>query len=111
MRSRCPAEPREAGTVTAELAVAVPAVLLVLAACLGGLAAGAEQLRLQGAAALAARSAARGDGDARAAVLAAGAGAGEVRFSRTADGVVCATASAQAVVPLAARACALGAAG
>ncbi|MDH2443202.1 hypothetical protein QDR37_04495 [Amnibacterium sp. CER49] len=91
--------------------MAVPAVLLVLAACLGGLTAGAEQLRLQGAAALAARSVARGDGEARAGVMATEAGAGAVRFGRTADGVVCATASAEVVVTLAARACALGAAG
>jgi hypothetical protein len=38
----------------------VPAVLLVLAVCLGGLQLATQQLRLQDAAALAARSAARG---------------------------------------------------
>ncbi|GAA4754397.1 hypothetical protein GCM10025783_29300 [Amnibacterium soli] len=41
--------------MTAELAVAVPAVLLVLAACLGGLRIGAERLRVVDAAAQGAR--------------------------------------------------------
>lgn len=50
-----------AGTVTAEFAVAVPAVLIVLAACLGGVRIGAEQLRVVDAASAAARIAARGD--------------------------------------------------
>jgi hypothetical protein len=111
MPSRCRADRHDAGTVTAELAVAVPAVLLVLGACLGGLAAGTEQLRLQGAAAIAARSAARSDGDARAAALGTLAGASAVRFTRTADGVVCAVASGEAPLPITARACALGPAG
>lgn len=48
------------GTVTAEFAVALPAVVLVLAACLGGLQVAGHQLRLQDAAAVAARSVARG---------------------------------------------------
>jgi hypothetical protein len=60
MRSRCRAD-RDAGTVTAELAVALPAVLLVLAACLGGLRVGAERLRVVDAAAQAARSVAVGE--------------------------------------------------
>lgn len=47
--------------MTAELAVAVPAVLLVLAACLGGLRVGAERIRVVDAAAQGARLAARGD--------------------------------------------------
>jgi hypothetical protein len=47
--------------VTAELAVAVPAVLLVLAACLGGLRVGAERLRVVDAAAQGARLAALGE--------------------------------------------------
>jgi hypothetical protein len=47
--------------VTAELAVAVPAVVLVLAMCLAGVTAGIDQIRCVDAARLAARSAARGD--------------------------------------------------
>ncbi|GAA2750033.1 hypothetical protein [Amnibacterium kyonggiense] len=46
--------------MTAEFAVAVPAVLLVLAACLGGLRIGVERLRVVDAAAQAARAAAVG---------------------------------------------------
>ncbi len=47
--------------MTAELAVAVPAVLLVLAACLGGLRVGTERLRVVDAAAQSARLAALGE--------------------------------------------------
>jgi hypothetical protein len=50
------------GSVTAEFVVLVPAVLMVLACCLGGLSLVGAQLRLQDAAAQAARSAARGGG-------------------------------------------------
>lgn len=46
---------------TAEFAVAVPAVVLVLAICLTGLLAGLDQVRCVDAAHLAARAAARGD--------------------------------------------------
>lgn len=47
--------------MTAELALAIPAVLLVLAACLGGLRLGLERIRLTDAAGVAARIAARGE--------------------------------------------------
>jgi hypothetical protein len=47
--------------VTAELAVALPAVVLVLAMCLAGVTAGIDQIRCVDAARVAARSAARGD--------------------------------------------------
>lgn len=47
--------------MTAEFAVAVPAVLLVLAACLGGLRVGTERLRVVDAAAQSARLAAIGE--------------------------------------------------
>lgn len=47
--------------VTAELAVAVPAVVLVLALCLGAVRAGVDQVRCVDAARIAARAAARGD--------------------------------------------------
>ena len=46
---------------TAELAVALPAVILVLALCLTGLALGIDQLRCEDAARVAARAASRGD--------------------------------------------------
>lgn len=49
------------GSISAEFAAVVPAVLLVLACCLGGLQLGGQQIRLQDAAAATARSLARGD--------------------------------------------------
>jgi hypothetical protein len=50
------------GSVTAEFAAVVPAVLLVLAACLGGIHVVGQQVRMTDAAADGARSLARGDG-------------------------------------------------
>ena len=47
--------------VTAELAVAIPAVVLVLALCLAGVTAGIDQIRCVDSARIAARAAARGD--------------------------------------------------
>ncbi len=55
---------RDHGAVTAEFAVALPAVLLLLALLLAGSAAGITQLRLEEAARAGARALARGDGDA-----------------------------------------------
>jgi hypothetical protein len=52
---------RERGSVTAEFATVIPAVLLVLAACLTGLQLSGQQLRLQQVAAMAARSVGRGE--------------------------------------------------
>ncbi|MDN5768143.1 MAG: hypothetical protein L0H96_20790 [Humibacillus sp.] len=51
----------DAGMVTAELAVAIPSVVLVLAVCLAGLGAVVDQVRCVDAARLGARAAARGD--------------------------------------------------
>lgn len=51
----------ESGSVTAEFAAVVPAAILVLACCLGGLQLCVQQSRVQDAAAAAARSIARGD--------------------------------------------------
>ena len=51
----------ERGSVTAEFAAVIPAVLLVLACCLAGLQLAGQQLRLQDAAAASARSLARGE--------------------------------------------------
>jgi len=51
----------DAGMVTAELAVAIPVVVLVLVACLAGLVAAVDQIRCVDAARLGGRAAARGD--------------------------------------------------
>lgn len=101
----------DAGTVTAELAVVLPAVLVVLAACLGALRVGVEQARLDAAAGVASRSAARGDGDRAAVRLGEAAGARSVSVTRHA-GLVCARAASSAVVlglpvPIVGTACAL----
>jgi len=56
----------EAGSVTAEFAVGLPAVVVVLALCLGGIQTVGQQLRLLDVAADAARLIARGDGTAAA---------------------------------------------
>jgi hypothetical protein len=55
----------ERGSVTAEFAVAMPAVLLVLATALGGVQLAGLQLRLQDASADAARGLGRGDSSAQ----------------------------------------------
>lgn len=54
---------RQSGAVTAEFAVALPAVVLVLAFLLAGGAAGITQLRLEEAARAGARALARGDAE------------------------------------------------
>jgi len=98
----------ERGSATAEFAVALPSVVLVLACCLAGMAVAGQQLRLQDAAALAARTLARGgEPEALAARLAPGA-----RVARSADGdlaCVTLTAPAEGLLPLTlqARSCAL----
>lgn len=106
----------ECGSVTAELAVAVPTIVLVLAASLGGIGAAATQLRAQDAAAVAARIIARGDS----AVLA------REHVDRAVDGaslvvdqpgdLVCATVAARprvlgAPIAVRARSCALAGGG
>ncbi|WP_394551010.1 TadE family type IV pilus minor pilin [Agromyces sp. MMS24-JH15] len=68
MRSRS-ADP-ERGSATAELAVALPAVALVLALCLAGVQLGARQVGLEDAAADAARALGRGDGAGEASAIA-----------------------------------------
>src|SRR5207249_3344277 len=52
---------RDHGMVTAEVALVLPVLLIVLALCLWGIAAGIDQLRCVDAAREAARAAARGD--------------------------------------------------
>lgn len=77
----------ERGAATAEVAVALPVVALVLVACLGGLIAGAEVVRLQSAAADAARLLGRGESTVLPRVQQAVPGA-TVAVSRR-DGLVC----------------------
>ena len=89
------------GSVTAEFAVAVPAVVLLLGLALGALAVGSQAVRLQDAAGLAARALARGEPPAEVAgmvgALVPGAGVG--RSDRS--GLVCAALSVRAPGPLA----------
>jgi len=51
----------QSGSVTAEFAIALPAVVLVLALCLAAIQLASQQIRVQDAAALTARSIARED--------------------------------------------------
>lgn len=73
------------GAVTAELAVGLPAVVLLLAAVLTGVAAGVTQLRVEEAARAAAREVMRGDSAEAEAVARRIAGA-EARVSVSVDG-------------------------
>lgn len=82
------------GSVTAEFAAVVPAVVLVLAVALGAIQIAGEQLRLQAAAASAARALGRGDPNASEAILAVSPSA-RLDQSRSGD-LVCAHASAAA---------------
>ena len=108
---RCPFR-AERGSITAEFAIALPAVVMVLACCLSGLQVAGQQLRLQDAAAAAARAAARGGDTAVAARLAPGAS-----VSRYSEGdLVCVRLSAPSsalvgtlmALTLNATSCALG---
>ncbi|MGL4257146.1 MAG: TadE family type IV pilus minor pilin [Microbacterium sp.] len=97
------------GSVVAEFAVALPAIVLVLLLGAGVLAAGGRQVRLQDAVADAARLAGRGEIDERVHdVLAAGAPGARGRIEVRGD-LVCVTASAPAVlgIRLEATGCAL----
>lgn len=57
--------PAEEGVITAEFAVALPAVTVVLALCLGVASTGVAQLKVEESARTAARAAARGDSEAQ----------------------------------------------
>ncbi|WP_345803419.1 TadE family type IV pilus minor pilin [Microbacterium sp. AZCO] len=98
------------GSVVAEFAVALPAVALVLLLGGGALAAGARHVRLQDAAADAARLIARDEPESAAAAVVARAVAGaSAAVDRTGE-LVCVTASAPAgvvAITLTARSCAL----
>lgn len=88
----------ERGAVAAEFAVALPAVLLVVLLGVGVLGTGARQVRLQDAAADAARLVARGDEPARAAAVVAAVG-GTASIEPRGD-LVCVIATAPAPLPL-----------
>ncbi|MCJ1708644.1 TadE family type IV pilus minor pilin [Microbacterium sp. VKM Ac-2923] len=98
----------ERGAVTAEFALALPAVAVVLALGVGILGSASATVRLQHAVTESARLLGRGDADALAMVAQSGATASVERG----DGLVCVTAIAPAPVRLplpdvTARACAL----
>lgn len=57
--------PAEEGVITAEFTVALPAVTVVLALCLGAASTGVAQLKVEESARTAARAAARGDSEAQ----------------------------------------------
>jgi len=91
----------ERGSAVAEFAVALPAVLLVLGMVLGGIQLGALQVRVQDAAADAARSLGRGDSSATLAARLARQVPG-ARWSSTRSGaLVCAHLEASAGGPAA----------
>lgn len=97
--------------MTAEFAIALPAVVLVLAACLGAGQVVALQVRVQDAAAVAARQLARGDPGAASALASRLVPGASVTPSTQAD-LVCATVSAHptgllSAVPVLATSCAL----
>lgn len=104
----------EEGSVAAEFAVTLPALLLVLALGIGALAAGGQSVRLQDAAADAARLIARADDEGRARAVADAAGAAAFSVSHEGD-LVCVTVASPVrlgVVPtggfeISARSCAL----
>lgn len=101
------------GSVAAELALALPAVVLVLALGAGALGAAARQVALQDAAADAARLLGRGEDAGRAAEALGRAAPGALMSSTNSGDLVCVTASAVVAVgslismPLHASSCAL----
>lgn len=95
-RRRGPPRRCDEGSVTAEFALVVPAVIVVLACCLGAFQLASLQLTLENAAAVAARTMARG-GDGAAAASRAAAVSPGVRLERQDRGdLVCAVARASA---------------
>ena len=90
----------DAGSVVAELAVALPAFVLVVLLGVGSLTAAARHVRLQDAAADAARLASRGESEGRVvSAVTAAVGGASARIERR-DDLVCVTAAAPAGPPL-----------
>lgn len=102
----------ERGAVTAELAVTLPAVAVLVAVLIGAIMSGAAQVRLEHAAAQSARLAARGEETGRVAEVARALAGAEVALSRSGD-LVCAQTAVLAPLAifgrLEARSCALDA--
>jgi hypothetical protein len=98
------------GSVVAEFAIALPAVALVVLLAAGALGACARQVRIQDAAADAARLAARGEPGAAPAVIATAVPGASGTFEQRGD-LVCVTVSSYAVaslpIALTATSCAL----
>lgn len=86
----------ERGSVTAEFALALPAVALVLVLCLSGVQLAGMQVRLQDAAAASARSLARDESSASVAATASALVSSARLTSQHRDDLVCATVSAPA---------------
>lgn len=86
----------ESGSVVAEFAVALPAVMLVMMLGVGALGASARHVRLQDAAADAARLAARGESDGHVQAVLAAAVPGAIGMIETRGELVCVRASAAA---------------
>jgi len=86
----------ERGSVTAEFALALPAVALVLLCCLSGVQLAGLQVRLQDAAAVAARSLARDESSSTVAATATALVPTARLATHTRDDLVCATISAPA---------------
>ena len=87
----------ERGSVAAEFAVTLPAVLLVIAIGAGAVVAGAQAARLQGAAADAARLAGRGDSSALGALVATLPGRTSIDVDEG-ERLVCVTLSSPVVI-------------
>ncbi len=99
----------ERGSVVAEFAVALPAVLLVLLLCIAALGAGARLVRLQDAVADAARLAARGEPADRVQAAVAVAATGATAVIEDRGDIVCVIGSAPTMfsLRLSATGCAL----
>lgn len=88
------------GSVTAEFAAVVPAVVLVLACCLAALQLAGQQLTLHEAATMAVRSIARGESAGDAAAVATRAVAGAMLATSHPDPLVCVRITARSSSPL-----------
>ncbi|WP_051171996.1 TadE family type IV pilus minor pilin [Microbacterium indicum] len=99
------------GSASAEFAVALPAAVIVVALGVGALAAASTQVRLQDAAADAARLAARGEPDRVSSVVSTAVGGASASLDESGE-LVCVTAQRDAAfgpfsIALEARSCAL----
>ncbi|MGF3056913.1 TadE/TadG family type IV pilus assembly protein [Microbacterium sp. YY-01] len=102
----------ERGSVTAELAIALPAIALVIVFALGIGAIGTQQIMLHNAVSHAARLLGRGENQARAASIVSAAVPGSTIAIESDDTLVCVSGSVQRLwglvsVPIHARGCSL----